>query len=165
MKISLIAAMDNNNGIGFNNKLLWSLPSDLKWMKEKTMGNPIVMGRKTYEDIITYTKGKPLIGRKNIVLTRGEIDNIHNDFLVVNNIQEIYNHFPDNTNLFVIGGANIYNQFIDICDELIITHVHSSFKADAFFPKINYINFNKTFEQENYENGLKFSFCIYSKKT
>lgn len=163
MKISMIVAMDENNGIGYKNKLLWHIPKDLKWLKEKTMGCVIVMGRNCYEDIITYTKGKPLPGRTNVILSSREFTNLHPDFIVCKNIEEVLEKFKTEEKIFILGGGQIYNSFIDMADELIITHVHHSFDADVYFPKFKYSNYNKIFEQHDYDNNLDFTFTIYEK--
>lgn len=163
MKISMIVAMDSNNGIGYNNKLLWSLPKDLKWLKEKTMGSVIIMGRNCYEDIITYTNGKPLPGRTNVILSSKEFSNIHSDFVVCRTIDEVLEKFKSEEKIFILGGGQIYNSFMPMADELIITHVHHTFKADVFFPKVDYSQYNKTYEEHESENNLNFTFTIYEK--
>jgi len=163
MKISLIAAMDKNNAIGNKNKLLWHLPKDLKWMKEKTMNHVVVMGRNCYESIITYTNGKPLPNRTNVVLSSKDPSKFNSGFIVLKNINEVLDTYVNEKKIFVLGGAQVYKSFLPIADELIITHVHSEFEADAFFPQIDYSKFNKIFEKHDEENGLSFTFAIYQK--
>lgn len=164
MKISMIVAMDQDNGIGNNNKLLWHLPKDLKWMKEKTMGKVIVMGRNSYEDIITYTKGKPLPGRTNVVLSSKDPSEFNEGFIVLKTIEQVLEKFANEEKIFILGGAQIYKSFLPIADELIITHVQAKFTADAFFPQVDYSAFNTVFEQDEQENGLNFTFKIYERK-
>ncbi len=163
MKISMIVAMDENNGIGKEGKMLWHLPKDFKWMKEKTMGHVIVMGRNCYEDIIRYSKSKPLPGRTNVVLTSHEPSTINEGFVVAKTIEEVIQKYKDEEKIFILGGGQIYNAFMPYADELVITHVHSKFDADAFFPKINYSLFNKSFELAEEENNLKFTFTVYER--
>jgi dihydrofolate reductase len=164
MKISMIVAMDENNGIGNNNKLLWHIPKDLKWMKEKTMGRVIVMGRNSYEDIITYTKGKPLPGRTNVVLSSKEPSEFNEGFVVVKTIDEVIKKFSNEEKIFILGGAQVYKSFLPLADELIITHVQTKLQADAFFPQVDYSLFNTVYQQDEQENGFNFTFKIYEKK-
>jgi dihydrofolate reductase len=164
MKISMIVAMDENNGIGNNNKLLWHIPKDLKWMKEKTMGRVIVMGRNSYEDIITYTKGKPLPGRTNVVLSSKDPSEFNEGFVVVKTIDEVIKKFSNEEKIFILGGAQVYKSFLPLADELIITHVQTKLQADAFFPQVDYSLFNTVYQQDEQENGFNFTFKIYEKK-
>lgn len=129
--ISLIAAMDQNRLIGDNNTLPWHLPADFAWFKQVTMGKPIVMGRKTYESI-----GRPLPGRRNIVLTRNALLDI-NGCDLVSSLEQAFELTKDDVEVMVIGGANLYQQAIDIADRLYITEVGHSFNGDAWFPQID----------------------------
>jgi dihydrofolate reductase len=164
MKISMIVAIDENNAIGNKGKLLWHIPKDLKWMKEKTMGHVIVYGKNSYEDIIAYTKGKPLPGRTNVVLSSKDPSEFNENFIVLKSFDEVAKKFANEEKIFVLGGAQIYNSLIHLADELIITHVHAKFEADAFFPKVDYSKFNTVYEQNEQENGFNFTFKIYEKK-
>lgn len=163
MKIIIIVAMDKNNAIGNKGKLLWHIPKDLQWLKTQTMGHVIVMGRNSYNDIITYTKGKPLIGRTNVVLT-SKNSNFHSDFVVLNSIEDVLIKYSKEDKIFILGGGSIYKSFLPLADEVIITHVDAEFEADTFFPKFNYSEFKITFEEANKENGLNFKFVKYEKK-
>lgn len=164
MKISMIVAMDENNGIGYQGKMLWHIPKDFKWMKEKTMGHVIVMGRNCYEDVIRYSKGKPLPGRTNVVITSKDPKEINEGFVVVKSIDEVLEKFKDEEKICILGGGQIYHAFLPLADELIITHVHAKFVADAFFPKVEFSNFSNIYNQDDEENGFKFTFSIYQKK-
>lgn len=164
MKISMIAAMDENNGIGKNGKLLWHLSKDLKWMKEKTMGHVIVMGRNSYLDIISYTKGKPLPGRTNVVLSSQSPESFQPDFIVCKTFDEVVKKYSDEEKIYILGGAQVYKALLPLADELIITHVHANYEADAFFPKWDNNKFIKTFEQKEEEKEINFTFTIYNKK-
>ncbi len=130
--LSLIVAMSQNNVIGDKNKLLWNLKEDLRRFKEITTGHPIIMGRKTYESI-----GKPLPNRKNIIITRSDI-NI-DGCIVAHSIEEAVNMFPNDEEIFIIGGAEIYKQTIGKVDKMYLTVILEDYEGDAFFP---YINFN-----------------------
>ena len=127
--ITLIAACSENRVIGKDGTLIWHIPEDLKRFKKSTLGNPIVMGRKTYESI-----GKPLPGRTNIILSRDK--NLRIDgCLVYNKISDILEIFEKN-NIFVIGGGEIYKQFLDKADRIELTLIHKNFDGDTYFPEI-----------------------------
>lgn len=130
MKLSLIAAVDQNMGIGKNNQLLCHLPNDLKRFKKITMGKPIVMGRRTFQSI-----GKPLPGRRNIVIstTQPAIEGTE----VYQDIDEALASCDKDDEIMIIGGATLYQQLIDKADTLYLTHIHETFDADTFFPEFN----------------------------
>ncbi|WP_367607461.1 dihydrofolate reductase [Legionella sp. W05-934-2] len=130
MKLSLIAAVDRNMGIGKGNQLLCHLPNDLKRFKQMTMGKPIVMGRKTFQSI-----GKPLPGRRNIVISRTE--SALNGVDVYVSIDEALSSCETDEEVMIIGGATLYQQLIAQADRLYLTHIHASFDADTFFPAID----------------------------
>lgn len=127
--INMIVAMSKNGVIGNNNDLPWGLKGDLKYFKEVTTGNTIVMGRKTYESI-----GKPLPNRKNIVLTRNDI-NIEG-VEIFNSVIEVlrYSYEYPNESVFVIGGAEIYDQFLPYADKIYITEIEEEIDGDTYFP-------------------------------
>lgn len=127
--ITLIAACSENRVIGKDGTLIWHIPEDLKRFKKLTLGNPIVMGRKTYESI-----GKPLPGRTNIILTRDKNFKVEN-CLVYNKISDVLEIFEKN-NIFVIGGGEIYKQFLDKADRIELTLIHKNFDGDTYFPQI-----------------------------
>lgn len=130
MKISLIVATDKGGVIGSNNQLLWRLSADLSRFKSLTTGHHIIMGRKTYESI-----GKPLPNRTNIIVTRNKSYKA-NDCIIVNTIEEALTIAKTNQEeeVFIIGGADIYNQVIKIADFIYLTLVATNLKGDAFFP-------------------------------
>jgi len=130
MHITLIAAFDKNRAIGIKGKLPWHLSSDLKHFKKITSNNTIIMGRKTFDSI-----GKALPNRKNIVLTRNS-EWEKEDVITIHHINEIYDYCSDEKEIFVIGGAEIYNAFLDIATKMILSYVETEIKnADAYFPK------------------------------
>lgn len=159
--ISIIAAVDESNGIGRNNKLLCHLPADLKHFKTLTMGKPIIMGRKTFDSI-----GKPLPGRKNIVLS-------HKDLLiegvdVVDSLEKALNLCKEHSELMIIGGAQIYNSIYEKADRLYITHIHHQFNADTYFPKISekeWLLKDKEVKLHDELNPFDMTFCTYLRKT
>lgn len=160
MILAAIVATDLKNAIGLNNKLLWHLPADLKFFKATTMGCPIIMGRKTYESI-----GRLLPGRKNIIVTR------NTDFKVPGaevyyNIEEAIMACKNDEKVFVIGGAEIYNQCLEHVDELYRTLVKHEFEADAFFPEIDPKKFKKDWQEDHLadeKNAFDYSFEKYVK--
>lgn len=159
--ISLIAAIGKNNELGKGNALLFSMPADMKYFRDKTKGHPVIMGRKTFESI-----GKALPGRKNIIITRDEKYR-KNGTTVVHSLIEALKEAGNKDEVFVIGGAEIYKQAIDYADRLYITHVDATDKkADAFFPEIIPILWNEIERKENKkdkDNPYNYTFSIYEK--
>ena len=131
MKLSLIAAMDKNRLIGKDNALPWHLPADLKHFKKVTMDKPILMGRKTYDSI-----GRPLPGRKNIVLTRAANTQIEG-VTVVNSLDEAIAAVADAEELMVIGGSSIYQLLLPEAERLYLSFVEGEFEGDAWFPEFD----------------------------
>lgn len=134
MKISLIAAMDNNRVIGVHNTLPWHLPADLKHFKALTMGKPILMGRKTYESI-----GRPLPGRDNIILSR-QAGFSAEGCTVMCSVEKAlaYADTLEAEELMVIGGAQLYEAMLPMAARLYLTRVDTEVEGgDAFFPEIN----------------------------
>jgi dihydrofolate reductase len=134
MKVALIVAMDSERGIGRNNDLMWHLPNDMKFFKESTSGQIVVMGRKNYDSI--PERFRPLPNRENVVLTRN-VDFTAEGCLVFHSLETCLEHFKNETErtVFIIGGGEIYRQALalDCVDELFITHVDKSYGADTFF--------------------------------
>ncbi len=132
-KIALIAAVAEQGAIGRDNQLLCHLPNDLKHFKELTLEHTVVMGRRTFESL---PKGA-LPNRTNIVLTRNA-QLSWQGVTVVHSLDEILSQGSDNEELFIMGGATLYNATIGIADTLYITHIHHTFAdADTFFPAID----------------------------
>ncbi|MBS1645993.1 MAG: dihydrofolate reductase [Bacteroidetes bacterium] len=136
MLVSIIVAAAQNNVIGKDNALIWNLPIDMKFFKDKTKGHAVITGRKNYESI--PKKFRPLPDRTNIVVTRQKNYDAQGA-VVVSSIQEAIQyakqHF-ENEEVFVIGGAEIYKQMLDSCDRVYLTRIHHSFDGDAFFPDL-----------------------------
>ena len=148
-EISIIVAIGNNNEIGFKNNLLWRISDDLKRFKNLTTGNNIVMGRKTYESL---PKGA-LPNRKNIVITRNTELNYEN-CAMANSLEQAIEKSDLETNIFIIGGEQIYKDAYKQCDYLYLTKVYESFEADAFFPMIDFSEWNVV-ETEKVEKSEK----------
>lgn len=128
MILSLIAAMSKNRVIGSQGKIPWQLPEDMAHFKESTWGHPILMGRKTFDSI-----GKPLPGRKNIVITRNpswEREGV----CVVHSLEEALSLCQSEKEAFVIGGAEIYAQAYPRAARLLFTLIEQEMEGDAFFP-------------------------------
>jgi len=127
--ISLIVAMDENRLIGSNNQLPWHLPADLAFFKSTTMGKPIIMGRKTFESI-----GKPLPGRRNIVVTRDPAFSA-NGCDIADGIDAALSYCSNDEEVMLIGGASLYQQTIALATRMYITRIHHHFDGDTWFPE------------------------------
>lgn len=157
MSLSLIVAMTEDRVIGRDNKLPWHLSEDLKRFKALTMGHPIIMGRKTFESL-----GKPLPGRHNIIISRHPSRH-YEGVTVVQSLDEALDTFAAvETELFVIGGAQIYELALPIADRLYITMIRSKFEGDTFFPefdlKKDFQIVEHTEHESNNEPKLRYSF-------
>ena len=161
MIISIIAAMDKNRLIGSDNGLPWHLPADFKHFKEVTLGKPVLMGRKTFESI-----GRPLPGRKNIVISRSGFSADGVD--VVDSIDSGLELVEDAEEVMIIGGANIYEQMISRAEKMYLTFVDADCKGDAWFPEINQLEWDML-DQQNFKadekNNFNFSVVAYQRKT
>ncbi len=126
--ISMIWAMGRNNALGCKNRMPWHIPADFAYFKRVTMGKIVIMGRRTFESL-----GKPLAGRKNVVLTKA--GNFHSeDCVIVNSVGEAMDCIGGEE-AFIIGGAEIYREFLPMADKLYVTEIDKEFEADVFFLK------------------------------
>jgi len=164
MNFSLIVAHDTNFGIGINNDLPWKLKSDLKWFKENTLHKSIIMGSNTYFSIPNH----PLKYRKNIVLSTdfNKIQQIESEgarcFYTIRDLEETLKHQEEE--FIIIGGSNIYNQFINKINKIYLTEIYSDFSCNKFFPKVDYSKWNTIYESElQEENNITFKFKILNK--
>lgn len=160
MIISLIAAMDKNRLIGKENGLPWHLPADFKHFKEVTMGKPIIMGRKTFESI-----GKPLPGRKNIVISRKGFS--ADGITVVDSIEKALKAVESTDEVMVIGGASFYEQMIDRADRMYLTLVEAEFVGDAWFPDFDSKDWDVISEsvyKSDEKNNYDFTIRVYQRK-
>ena len=134
--MKLIVAIDEKGGIGKGGTLPWNLPEDMSFFKEMTSGGIVIMGRSCFESI--PEKFRPLPNRLNVVLTRFNTAH-YPGCLVYNSSFDVLNddYLMSKGNTWVIGGAQIYESFINIVDELYVTHVNGSFDCDTFFPGID----------------------------
>jgi|SRR5690606_19416572 len=148
--ITLIAAIGRNREIGFENKLLWNIPEDMKHFKSYTMGKVLIMGRKTFASI----GNRSLPGRKCIVVSSHEIHGVVRARDIDSALSIDY-CYPE---IVVIGGESVYRQTIDRADKLVITHVDADFKADTFFPPVDLTKWriNSTIDGSNETYNYKF---------
>ena len=167
MNLAVICAMSENRIIGRSNELPWHLPGDLKYFKQTTLGSPIIMGRKTWESI-----GRPLPGRSNIVVSR-------NNQLTIEQVQTADSltgaiklarevAVPDNVSeVFVIGGAELYKEAFPLADRLYLTRVHAEIEGDTYlegFKEKDWIEISReTFNVADHE-GHNYSICILEKR-
>lgn len=157
-KVCTIVAMDENQGIGKDNKLPWHLSADLKRFKKLTMGHPVILGRKTYESILGYLN-KPLPGRTSIVVTRDkdydpQFENVH----VVHSIEEAIKlaQSIDDEEIFIGGGTQIIKLAMPFVERLYLTIIHKTFDVDAYFP--DYSMFTKKLHEETHsEKDLEYT--------
>lgn len=161
--INVIAAASTNNVIGKNGSIPWHLPADLKHFKEITMGHPVVMGRLTFESIINFA-GKPLPGRKNIVVSTSTTFSEYDDVDTVSSLEEALKREKD---VFVIGGERMYAQSLPLTDRIYLTRVQEHIDGDTYFPEIDtnvwkLINEEKHSKDDN--NPYDYTFLVYERK-
>ncbi|HLG03107.1 MAG TPA: dihydrofolate reductase [Bacteroidia bacterium] len=166
MKISIIVAASENNAIGKNNDLLWRLPKDVKFFKEKTMGHCIVTGRKNYESI--PARFRPLPGRTNIIITRNRQYEAPGA-AIVHSLQEAIGKAKQSgeTELFVIGGGEIFSEVFPQTDVIWYTRVHAQFDADVYFPELDPSEWKETWREEHVadeKHAYGFTFLKYERK-
>ena len=164
MIVSMLVAVDEKLGIGYENKLPWRLPADLKYFKKLTLDHHVLMGRKTFESI-----GKPLVERVNLVLTSDK--NYHAPGAVtINTIKEGMD-VADKANeneLFVIGGATVFKACLPIANRLYITRIHEQFPADTFLPfdiSPDWKLISAESHQPDEKNKWPYTFEVYDIKT
>lgn len=163
MHITLIVAKAKNNVIGKDNQLIWKISADLKRFKNLTSGHPILMGRKTFDSL-----GKPLPNRTHLIITRNADFQVPVGHYAFPSVEDAF-IFCNKTgveNLFIIGGGQIYQDTINLCDRLEITEVDAEPEGDTFFPEIDPKIWRET-ERENHpadeKNEFPFSFVTYEK--
>ena len=146
--ISIIAAVAQNGVIGDKNALLWHISEDLRFFKRTTSGHPIIMGRKTYESL-----GRPLPNRTNVVISRTprEIEGC----TVVSSLEEAIALFPQEEEVFVIGGAQIYALALGVANKMYLTKVYHDYQGDTSFPEWNADEWHLT-QKESFECGEKY---------
>ncbi len=157
MAISIIAAIGKNNELGKNNDLIWHFKEDMKFFRETTTGNTVLMGRKTFESL-----PHALPNRRNVVVTKDE-NYIAEGAEVFHSVEEALKN-TENDNVFVIGGAMIYDELLPLCDKLYLTEIDDECPdADVYFPKVNKSEYSAEKLTDYTVNGVHFSHIIYSK--
>jgi len=165
MLISIIAAVAENNVIGKDNQLLWHLPADMNYFKEKTIRHCVIMGRKSYESI--PKKFRPLPNRTSIVITRQKNYNA-SETIVVGSMQEAIKKAKQKwqDEIFIIGGAEIYKLALPIAHRIYLTEVHQQFDGDVFFPEIDKNSWKEISRidfKSDEKNKFNYSFCVLEK--
>ena len=162
--MQIIVAAAENWAIGKNGDLLWHLPQDMKFFREKTTGNVVVMGRKTLD---SFPGGRPLKNRTNLVLT-ANLEFEREGAFMVHSVDEalawLENYDPEQ--IFIAGGGHIYREFLPYCDTAYVTRVHKDFEADTFFPDLDSDPQWELFSrgEELTHEELFFSFDTYKRK-
>ena len=160
--IKIIVACDEKNVIGKNNQLIWHLPADLKHFKNLTTGHSIIMGRKTFDSI-----GKALPNRNNLVVSR-QNQILADGIILCHSLEEaiLKAKSLSRDDIFIIGGAEIYKQALEIADQVILTRLHDYFDGDAFFPEMpsqewEIIQIERGITDE--KNPYQYSFLTYQR--
>ncbi len=157
--ISVIAAIANNRVIGLNNALPWHLPEDLKRFRALTMGHHIIMGRKTYESL-----GRLLPGRTTVIVTRQpgyRVDGAK----IAGSLQAAVSICGDDDEVFIIGGAEIYRESLDLADKMYLTEIDAEFHGDAWFPQFEMDDWHECNRlRQSSADGLPYSFVDYERR-
>jgi dihydrofolate reductase len=165
MRVTLIAAMGSNRVIGKGNQLIWHMPKDLKFFKEKTTAHAVIMGRKTFESV-----GKrPLPNRTNIVITSSEGYEVPEGVIVVKTIEDALKAVPvGETEAFIVGGAQIYEAYLaaGLATHIYLTEIHQEFDGDTYFPGFALNVWKEVWREDNEadeKNKYPFSFVLFEK--
>ena len=162
--MNAIASVDANWAIGNKNRLLTSIPADMKFFREKTMGHVVVMGRKTLE---SFPNGLPLKNRVNIVLTANRSYKVK-DAIIVHTKEELLEELKkyDSNELYVIGGGSIYEMLIPYCDTAYITKIDHAYAADTYFPNLDQMDDWEMTEVSEEQTcfDLEYVFAKYERK-
>ena len=164
-QLSIIVAAAENNVIGKNNDLIWHLPLDMKYFKDTTNGRCVIMGRKNYESI--PLKYRPLPNRTNIVITRQKDYNAPG-CIIASSPEEAIAKAKElsDKEIFIIGGAQIYEHCLSMANKIYLTRVHHSFEGDAWFPEIDSAQYtlqSSLFVQADTKNKYDCTFLVYQK--
>ena len=159
---TIIVAVAENNAIGKDNQLLWHLSDDLKRFKSLTNGHHIIMGRKTFESF-----PKPLPHRTHVVITKQDDYKVPDGIIIVNSLKDALEVAKEDTQPFIIGGGEIYNQSLEVVNKIELTRVHHNFEADTFFPEIDNSIWKETsnvYHKKDNKNEFDYSFISYTRK-
>jgi len=159
MSLSVIVALAKNRVIGLNNTLPWHLPEDLKRFKQLTMGHHIIMGRKTYESL-----GRLLPGRQTVIVTR-KPDYKVDGAIVVHSLEQAISVSSADSEAFLIGGAELYQQSLPLAKRLYLTMIDAEFEGDAYFPEIELDHWDLLEQQDLIsQQGWAFHYLSYQRK-
>ena len=157
--ISIIACVGKNLELGKNNDLIWHLPNDLKYFKKVTSGKTVIMGRRTFDSL-----PKILPNRRNVVLSikgKNKIEGIE----VYKDIPSILEAVKNEEEVFIIGGASIYQQFLEYANKLYLTEVNKTCSdAEVYFPKFDKRKYKKTIVGSDSDSGIEYNFVIYERR-
>jgi dihydrofolate reductase len=161
--MNLIVAVDKNWAIGLNNKLLISIPADMRFFRDETSNKVVIMGRKTLE---TFPGGQPLKNRTNIIITRDK-DFTVKDAIVVHSVEEALAEADKykSEDVYVIGGATIYEQMLPYCNVAHVTKIDFAYEADTYFPNLDLLpewKITQESEEQTYYD-LEYAFYKYEK--
>ena len=161
--MNAIAAVDVNWAIGNKNRLLTSIPADMKFFREKTMGHVVVMGRKTLE---SFPNGLPLKNRTNIVLTGNKDYNVK-DAIIVHTVEELLEEIKKypSEEVYCIGGDSVYKQLLPYCDTAHVTKIDFAYEADSYFPNLDEMPEWKVTAESDEQTyfDLEYSFMKYER--
>lgn len=162
--MNIIVAVDENWGIGYRNKLLVSIPEDMKFFRSETNGKVVVMGRKTLE---SFPNGLPLKNRTNIVLTKNQ-DYQAKGAVVLHSMEDVLKELEQYPaeDIYIIGGDSVYRQFLPYCSVAHVTKIAHAYDADAYFPDMDQMPewvLTGESEEKTYFD-LEFSFCRYERQ-
>lgn len=155
MTLAAIVAHDPQLVIGKDGDLPWHYSEDLKYFKKTTMGHPIIMGRVVFEEL----GEKPLPGRENIVLSRSKS---YNHVPTFTSFEEAVEYVKDEELVFLIGGGEIYRQFLFRVDKLFVTEIHQSFEGDTYFPEYR-DKIGTVWKEVKREDKQDLSFVVYDR--
>ena len=162
-QLTMVVAVDRDNGIGIDNRMPWHLPQDLAHFKRVTLGKPVIMGRKTFDSI-----GRPLPGRRNLVITRNA-DWSHEGAERAESLAAAL-ALLDGAPASIIGGAQIFEAAMDLADAMIVTHIDHRFTCDTFFPPIDPALWQETARDPQHrpqaagEPGFDYAYVTYQRR-
>lgn len=161
-KISIVAALADDYAIGYKKKLPWNLPADMKHFKNLTTGHTVVMGKRTFESL----PNGPLPNRTNIVLTTMLSEGVVEGYFEADSLEDALELCSNVEQVFVIGGAAVYQQCMDSVDSMYLTWVHGDFKADTYFPEIDFSKWKEVSREDHpadEKNEYPYSFSVYER--
>lgn len=162
-EISIVAAVADNYAIGKGNKLPWHLPADLKHFRELTTGHAVVMGKRTFESL----PNGPLPNRRNVVLTSVMSEGVNEGYFEADSLEDAFYLCEKEEKVFIVGGAAVYRQSLEIAESLYITWVHHEFSADIYFPEVDFSKWEEVSRQDmpaDEKNPYPYSFVHYKRK-